>query len=448
MPVTLTSGNAATQEFLSSLEWRAAGKQHGVSILVASDTIQDVHFEKRLSADSTAHTVSCTIMVRGPAAAEFLASHPLAIAIGAHDPDLRSVEPSDAGGTVELAAITSKKVHRINAAKAGRDFVHSDALWAGIKNRFSACMVRSQKGDTVQAILRQACPELVEVAQGERNSTLEKMGYSLEIHCSSAQSHAFTVYAGPVKYELLRSCDPQLTRIMFAMLWNWMRWLSFGLLFLLDWLMEIIPSAGLAVMALSVCVKVLMFPLIFIAERWQKQVNETKSRLQPMLDEIARNYRGEEKNRRTLEAYKQMEVSPLYTLKSLLSALIQIPIFFAAYHMLSENVALSGNAFLWIKDLAVPDRLFALPFSLPLFGSFFNLLPFCMTAISLCASWLFSDKSLSPELRRRQRRNLYIMAAAFFLLFYPVPSGMVLYWTMNNVLSLIKAVYARYQQMR
>jgi YidC/Oxa1 family membrane protein insertase len=209
--------------------------------------------------------------------------------------------------------------------------------------------------------------------------------------------------------------------------------------------MRIVPSAGIAVMSLSVCVKVLMLPLTLIAERWQKEVNQTKTRLQPVLDEIARTSKGEERNRRTLDAYKQHGVSPLYTLKSLLSALVQIPVFFAAYHMLSENVALSGVSFLWIGDLAFPDRLFALPFTIPFFGRHFNLLPFCMTGISLLASWAFSDRTLSPALLRKQRRNLYIMAAAFFLLFYTFPSGMVLYWTMNNVLSLGKAVYGRYR---
>jgi len=116
--------------------------------------------------------------------------------------------------------------------------------------------------------------------------------------------------------------------------------------------------------------------------------------------------------------------------------------------MLSETIALNGVPFLWIDNLAMPDRLFTFSVSAPFFGRFFNLLPFCMTGISLCASWMFSDSSLSPALRRKQRRNLYVLAGAFFLLFYTFPSGMVLYWTMNNVLSLVTAVYGRFRAKR
>jgi membrane protein insertase Oxa1/YidC/SpoIIIJ len=60
-----------------------------------------------------------------------------------------------------------------------------------------------------------------------------------------------------------------------------------------------------------------------------------------------------------------------------------------------------------------------------------------MTGITLLTSWIFHDPSLSRELLRKQRKNLYWMASLFFLLFYTFPAGMVLYWTTNNVLALI-----------
>jgi YidC/Oxa1 family membrane protein insertase len=221
-----------------------------------------------------------------------------------------------------------------------------------------------------------------------------------------------------------------------------MKYLAHLLLLLLDFLMRFAPP-GIAIILLSVCVKILMAPLIIIAERWQKQVNRTKTIMQPVLDEINRKSRGEERNRLTLEAYKEHKVHPLYTVKSLFSALIQIPIFFAAYHMLAENPALKGASFLWINNLALPDSLFVLPVSIPFFGSNFNLLPFLMTSFTLLSSWIFFDRSLSAVLLKKQRRNLYLMAAFFFVLFYNFPAGMVLYWTTNNVLALIKTLAER-----
>jgi YidC/Oxa1 family membrane protein insertase len=289
-------------------------------------------------------------------------------------------------------------------------------------------MVRPQDGDTV-------------VANGvDRKAGKYRLGVRFG---TQSVIHACTVYAGPIEYSSLKICDPQLTRLMFAMLWNWMRWLSLGLLFIYDWLVQCIPSIGAGILLLSVCVKVLMIPLILVAEQWQKDVNVTKSRLQPILDDIKRSYRGEEQNRRTLAAYREQGVSPFYTVKSLFGALIQIPVFFAAYHMLSENIALNGVSFLWINDLSMQDSLFTLPFALPFFGRNFNLLPFCMTGVTLLTSWLFADRSLSEPLRRRQRYNLYWMAGVFFVLFYTFPAGMVLYWTMNNLLAFAKTMFDR-----
>jgi membrane protein insertase Oxa1/YidC/SpoIIIJ len=102
--------------------------------------------------------------------------------------------------------------------------------------------------------------------------------------------------------------------------------------------------------------------------------------------------------------------------------------------MLGENFDLSGAGFLWIHDLARPDRLATLPFALPFFGDALNLLPFLMAGVTVVSSRGFGDPSLSARLLRRQRRNLYLLAGLFFVLFYTFPAGMVLYWTTNNVL--------------
>jgi membrane protein insertase Oxa1/YidC/SpoIIIJ len=75
---------------------------------------------------------------------------------------------------------------------------------------------------------------------------------------------------------------------------------------------------------------------------------------------------------------------------------------------------------------------------LPFFGGHLNLLPILMTGVTVLTSWIQTDPSLTPDLLHRQQMRLFLMAAAFFLLFYTFPAGMVLYWTTNNVLHLIK----------
>jgi len=246
------------------------------------------------------------------------------------------------------------------------------------------------------------------------------------------------LFAGPVENEALRAADPILANLLFAALWEWLRWLCFGMLWLLTTIDTFVGEIGWSIVLLSVAVKFLMLPLTQYADSLQASVNRTQALLQPRLDEIKRNYKGEEAHERTLAAYKECGVNPLYTLKSLVGFLIQIPIFIAAFDMLGENIALDGASFWWIEDLAEPDHIAALPLVLPFFGGYLNILPVLMTAVTLLTSWLQRDPHLTPELLHAQRLRLYLMAGAFFMLFYTFPAGMVLYWTTNNVLHLMK----------
>lgn len=223
-----------------------------------------------------------------------------------------------------------------------------------------------------------------------------------------------------------------------------MRWLSYGLLWILRGLVALLGNHGVAILALSLCVKALMAPLTMLARRWQDDVNHIKSLLEPKIRAVPQTCKGEQRHRQIMRIYKENNINPLYAFKSLLGAAVQIPFFFAAYHVLSEYTGLRGIPFLWIDDLSLPDRLFVLPWNLPYFGHHFNLLPFVMTTITIITSYLHRSATLSDTLHRRQTFNLYAMALTFFILFYTFPAGMVLYWTMNNFSALGETLVKRY----
>jgi len=122
---------------------------------------------------------------------------------------------------------------------------------------------------------------------------------------------------------------------------------------------------------------------------------------------------------------------------------VVIPVFIGAFDMLAENIHLSGESFLWIADLSRPDEFMRLPFELPFFGAYLNLLPFIMTGFSLVASKMHSHPAMDAAHRRRHSRNLVLMALGFLVLFYTFPAGMVLYWTTNNLISVIKALWKK-----
>ena len=297
----------------------------------------------------------------------------------------------------------------------------AQGAWFGLRNRFYAVLLTDVAGARI----------IIDTGhENEPVMTLEPVEGQREI--------AFRLYAGPVEHGALRAADPVLAKMLFAALWNWLRWLCFGMLWLLTAIDGVIGNIGVSIVLLSVAVKILMSPLTKAADRLQDSVNRTAALLQPELDAIKREYKGEEAHNRVLAVYKKHGVHPLYTMKSLAGFLLQIPIFIAAFDMLGENYALHEVSFLWIEDLAKPDQWLALPFVLPFFGGYLNLLPCLMTAFTLLTSWLQHEASLNVELNRRQQSRLFWMAGAFFLLFYTFPAGMVLYWTTNNVLALIR----------
>src|SRR5438034_1274388 len=202
--------------------------------------------------------------------------------------------------------------------------------------------------------------------------------------------------------------------MLFSGLWSWLRPLSFALLFLLRGLTAVVGHPGLAIIALALSVKILLLPLTAMADRLQTQVNAVQARLQPGIDAINAAHKGEERARRTLALYREAGVHPLYTLKSLLGFLIQLPVFIAVFDMLAEDFDLHRVSFLWIPDLSRPDELLRLPMCVPFFGCHLNLLPFLMSGISLAALWRFRSRVLTPTLARRQRRNLAAMTLLFF----------------------------------
>ena len=141
--------------------------------------------------------------------------------------------------------------------------------------------------------------------------------------------------------------------------------------------------------------------------------------------------------------YQREGVHPLYSLKSLMGVAIVIPVFIGAFDMLAENIHLLDVSFLWISDLSRPDAIATLPIEIPFFGAQVNLLPFLMTGLSMVSSSLHRSPSQHPQLRKKQNRNMYLLALAFFVLFYTFPSGMVLYWTTNNLISAVKGGFRR-----
>jgi YidC/Oxa1 family membrane protein insertase len=365
------------------------------------------------------YEVLMTVRLEGPKAAALAAGRRLEIELGAG----RGLHPAPAPGFSAMLDRVGQVVIAGGAVRSGvgdsRDppaALHAGD-WAGFRSRFWAVLLRSDDASTLEP----------------RSGTSVAL---VSTDASARLSWRYTFYSGPLENRALSRADPELERLLFSGLWSWLGALSFGLLSLLRWLTAVAGLSGTAIVGLAVSVKLLLLPLAAVAERLQEKVNATQARLQPGIEAIKAAHRSEERARRTLALYREEGVHPLYTLKSLLGVLIQLPVFIAVFDMLAEDFDLYRVPFLWIQDLSRPDALLRLPFCVPFFGCDLNLLPFLMSGVSLAALLRFRSTVLTPSLVRSQRRNLMGMTLLFFLLFYTFPAGMVLYWTSTNAFQL------------
>jgi len=193
---------------------------------------------------------------------------------------------------------------------------------------------------------------------------------------------------------------------------------------------KIFENTGLAIICVSLAVTFLCLPLYIVAEKWQHIERGITKRLKPKIDIIKAVFSGDTRYMILSTYYRQNHYHPLYALRNSFGILIQVPFFIAAYTFLSHLDALKDASFLFIRNLSAPDGL------LTVNGIHFNILPVLMTLIN-CVSGAIYSKNLDAK----DKAQIYGIAAVFLVLLYNSPSGLVLYWTMNNIFSLIKNIF-------
>ncbi len=189
-------------------------------------------------------------------------------------------------------------------------------------------------------------------------------------------------------------------------------------------------NQGLAVIGVSVAISLLTLPLYRRADTVQQKERDLQKSLSYWVNHIKKSFKGDERYMMLQAYYRQNGYSPIMALNGAVSLLLEIPFFMAAYHFLSHLEALKGASFGLITDMGTPDGLIRI-------GSFsLNLLPVFMTAIN-CLSAAIYLKGFPIK----DKIQTYGMALIFLVLLYNSPAGLVVYWTCNNIFSLVKNVF-------
>jgi YidC/Oxa1 family membrane protein insertase len=228
------------------------------------------------------------------------------------------------------------------------------------------------------------------------------------------------LYAGALHYDTLLGIGSGLEQLV-NLGWRWLQPVSTFLLKSLLLLHSWIPNYGIGIILLSLLTKVVFYPLTQSSLRTMKIMH----RLQPRMTELREKYKDDpaKMNTAVMALYKEHKVNPL---GGCLPMLLQVPVFLALYNVLLYAVELRAAGFMMhVQDLSAPDILFQLG-PLPV-----HLLPLLMTASTF---WMQALTPTDPN----QKPLMMLMPVMMLFFMYNLPSGVILYWTVNNVLSALQ----------
>ncbi|OEU51688.1 MAG: hypothetical protein BA868_08770 [Desulfobacterales bacterium C00003106] len=251
------------------------------------------------------------------------------------------------------------------------------------------------------------------------------------IPAKAERSYSYKVYMGPKSLDILSATDKKLAK---AVDFGWFDIIAKPLLHALNFFNRYVHNYGIAIIILTILIKAAFWPL---SNKSYKSMSEMK-KLQPKMQELRQKYKGEKQkmNQELMNLYKTYNINPL---GGCLPMVLQIPVFFAFYKMLYQCIELRHQPFFgWITDLSAPDRLFRFDFSVPLMDPPYGI---PVLTIIMGASMFLQQKMSPPPGDPSQAKLMMILPIVFTFIFINFPSGLVLYWLVNNILSIAQQYY-------
>ena len=295
---------------------------------------------------------------------------------------------------------------------------NGDVKWAGISSRYFLLIMLPENFNGTGVIC------------DSRTGTGQKTG--LYIHADKIQprgklAKSFKVYAGEKSKEKLMSVDDTLKEAMDVS--KWIEPIRDFLLWCLKHLNSLIGNIGWSLVIFSILTKIVLMPLTIKSTESMRRMQA----LTPKMNELKEKYKGKPDvlNKEMMKLYKTNKVNPM---GGCLPLILQMPFFFALWSALINSIDLWQAPFIfWIKDLSLPDTVAMIPF----LNVNLNILPIIMTATS------FFQQRLMPSAAGGggQQKMMMMMPLIFIVIFWNMPSGLVLYWTLQNLMQILHQLY-------
>ncbi|HEX2603388.1 MAG TPA: membrane protein insertase YidC [Oxalicibacterium sp.] len=231
-----------------------------------------------------------------------------------------------------------------------------------------------------------------------------------------------TLYSGPQESKRLEEVAPGFELVKD---YGWLTIIARPIFWLMTHIHQLLGNWGWTIIVLTIVIKLVFFPLSAAGYRSMAKMKLVT----PKMTEIRTRYKGEPQkmNAAMMELYKKEKINPL---GGCLPMVIQIPVFISLYWVLLASVEMRNSPWLWIHDLASPDTLFG-AFHIGSFYVTIGILPILM-AVSMFVQTKMNPTPPDPV----QAKLMTFMPIAFSIMFFFFPAGLVLYWVVNNILSI------------
>jgi YidC/Oxa1 family membrane protein insertase len=257
------------------------------------------------------------------------------------------------------------------------------------------------------------------------------VGLADDIRPGTQHTYKYALFFGPKSMEILNNMGHDLGK---ALNFGMFTVLAKPCVWIMNKLYSVIPNYGIAIIILTIFIKIILWPL---GSKSYKSMSEMK-KIQPLMKDIREKYKNDKKkmNEEVMSLYRTYKINPL---GGCLPMVVQLPVFFALYRMLYQAIELRhAPFFLWIDDLSAPDRLFNFGFSIPFMEPPYGI---PVLTIIMGATMLLQQKMSPPMGDPTQAKMMMFMPLIFTVIFINFSAGLVLYWLVNNILSISQQYY-------
>lgn len=294
--------------------------------------------------------------------------------------------------------------------------------WAAIESRYFFSSIIPKMPDESRLHLTLTKDNLLES---------QYMVPDVKVDPATEKTFAFDLFFGPKSLKILNQYNNGLDKLVY---FGWFDIIAKPCLWMMNYIYSVIPNYGAAIIILTIFIKLILWPL---GNKSYGSMNQMK-KIQPLMAEIREKYKDDKKkmNEELMGLYKIYKVNPM---GGCLPMVLQIPVFFALYRMLYEAIELRHAPFVgWINDLSAPDRLFHFDFSIPFMEPPYGI---PVLTIIMGATMLLQQKMSPPPGDPTQAKMMMLMPVVFTFIFINFSSGLVLYWLVNNILSIAQQYY-------